>query len=288
MPVERQTARTAVLSAIAVLSNAGLPSPRADAELLAAHVLGVPRGRLLSASSAGPLSPEQSATLRRLVAERAARVPLQHLLGGAPFRHLELAVGPGVFIPRPETELLVDWGLGVAVERPLVVDLCSGSGAIALSVAAERPASTVIAVERSPAALAWLRRNVAAVAPRVRVVDGDVTDASILSTLDGQVDLVLCNPPYVPEGSAVDPEVAEHDPPEAVFGGTDGLALIPAIVACAARLLRGGGWLGVEHDVTHGSAVPELIRRQGGFDLVEDRADLAGRPRFAVARRLAH
>lgn len=284
-PVLRQTARSAVLSAIAVLSEAGLPSPRVDAELLAAHVLGVPRGRLLLA---GPLDAARRAELDRLVAARASRVPLQHLLGSAPFRHLELAVGPGVFIPRPETELLVEWGLAKVGADPVVVDLCSGSGAIALSVAVERPASVVYAVERAPEALAWLRRNVAAIAPRVRVVDGDVNDPSLLSTLDGQVDLVLCNPPYVPESSAVDPEVAEHDPHDAVFGGPDGLALIPAVVALAARLLRPGGWLGVEHDVSHGSAVRNLLLEHGDFDAVEDRDDLAGRPRFAIGRRLAN
>ena len=285
MPAGRQTARSAILSAITALSEAGLPSPRVDAELLVAHVLGVPRGRLVVA---GPLDPARQAELGRLVAARASRVPLQHLLGEAPFRHLTLAVGPGVFIPRPETELLVEWGLRMVGGAPLVVDLCSGSGAIALSVAGERPSSEVYAVERAPEALTWLRRNVAALGPRVRVVAGDVTDATLLSTLDGQVDLVLCNPPYVPESSAVDREVAEHDPHDAVFGGPDGLALIPAVVALAARLLRPGGWLGVEHDVGHHLAVPHLLLKHGDFDAVEDREDLAGRPRFAIGRRLAN
>jgi release factor glutamine methyltransferase len=276
---------------MAALSEAGLPSPRVDAELLVAHVLGVPRGRLVVA---GPLDATRQAELGRLVAVRASRVPLHHLLGVAQLRHRTLAVGPGVFIPRPETELLVEWGLGVVSAgragsaSPLVVDLCSGSGAIALSVADERPESVVYAVERAPEALSWLRRNVAAVAPGVRVVAGDVTDVTLLSTLDGQVDLVLCNPPYVPESSAVDPEVAEHDPHDAVFGGPDGLALIPAVVALAARLLRPGGWLGIEHDVDHGFAVPHLMQQHGNFDGVEDRNDLAGRPRFAIGRRLAN
>jgi release factor glutamine methyltransferase len=266
---------------VTVLSHAGVPSARVDAELLAAHVLGVPRGRL---PLAPPLDPQQRAQFERLVAARASRVPLQHLLGSAPFRSLELAVGPGVFIPRPETEQLVEWGLRVAGPAPLAVDLCSGSGAIALSVARELSRSTVYAVEQAESALLWLRRNVAALEPRVTVVAADVTDPATLSTLDGAVDLVLCNPPYVPSGAVVDPEVAEHDPAEAVFGGPDGLALIPGIVARSVALLRPGGWLGIEHDDTQGSAVPALLR-SAGFADVEDHRDLAGRPRFAVGRR---
>src|SRR5262249_50205581 len=147
-----------------------------------------------------------------LVTCRAARHPVQHLTGRAPFRWLELAVGPGVFIPRPETELLVGWGLAqlAGADRPLVVDLCSGTGAIALSIAHEHPGADVYAVEHQPEALEWLRRN-ASGAP-VAIVDGDVTDPATLSTMDGQVDLVLCNPPYVPVGTPVQPEVGEHDP----------------------------------------------------------------------------
>jgi len=224
----------------------------------------------------------QAVRFRRLTEARASRIPLQHLLGTAPFRGLDVAVGPGVFIPRPETELLVEWGLGEAGPEPLVVDLGSGSGAIALSFAVERPQSTVYAVERAPGALVWLRRNVATIAPRVRVVEGDLADPAVLTDLDGRVDLVLCNPPYVPTGAAVDAEVAEHDPAEAVFAGEDGMALIPAVVERAARLLRPGGWVGVEHDDSHGVAVPALLGRR--FVDVSDHTDLAGRPRFAVGR----
>jgi release factor glutamine methyltransferase len=257
-------------------------SPRVDAELLAAYVLGVPRSRL--ASSPG-LTPDQLAAYSRLVSLRAARVPLQHLTGTAPFRHLELAVGPGVFIPRPETELLVDWALSVLPSSSAVlVDLCAGSGAIALSVVAEAPGSTVYAVESSSSALAWLWRNVRSGGP-VSVVEGSVDDPSLLSTLDGQVDVVVCNPPYVPSGSVVPPEVSEHDPAEAVFGGPDGLAVIRSVVPLAARLLRPGGWLGIEHDDSHGVAVPELLLSHGGFSQVEDHRDLAGLPRFATAQR---
>jgi release factor glutamine methyltransferase len=278
----RESARASVLSAVTVLSGAGVPSAGVDAELIAAHVLGVPRSRL---PIAPPFDPEQRERFAGLIAARASRVPLQYLLGAAPFRSLELAVGPGVFIPRPETELLVEWGLAVAGEAPLAVDLCSGSGAIALSVAVELPKAKVYAVELAQSALVWLRRNVAALAPRVTVVAGDVTAGSTLSTLDGQVDLVLCNPPYVPEGTPVDPEVADHDPVEAVFGGADGLSLIPGVIARSYNLLRPGGWLGIEHDDTQGTAVPALLEAHGGFAEVAERRDLAGRPRFAVARR---
>jgi release factor glutamine methyltransferase len=277
--------RTAVSAAALALGTVGVASPRVDAELIAAHVLGVPRGRLALVPD---FDPEQRLRFQLLVDERLTRVPLQHLVGSAPFRELELAVGPGVFVPRPETELLVDWALRrVPRDDPVVVDLCSGSGAIALAVATEVPGSTVYCVERDPAALAWLRRNVAAVAPRVRVVEADIRSGAALSTLDGEVDLVLCNPPYVPEGTLVAPEVGEFDPHDAVFAGRDGLALMPAVAARAAALLRPGGWLAVEHDDSHGEAVPMVLSRHGGFADIADHRDLAGRPRFTVARRMA-
>jgi release factor glutamine methyltransferase len=269
--------------AVGVLSRAGIGSARVDAELLAAHVLGVPRGRLLLTPR---LTPEQARRFTELLAQRAERIPLQHLVGSAPFYRVELAVGPGVFIPRPETELLVEWGLGVLPGgSPTVVDLCSGSGAIALAVAHERPQATVYAVERDPAALEWLRRNAAR--HPIRIVAGDATDPSVLSTLDGSVDLVLCNPPYVPAGTHVPPEVAGHDPYSAVFAGPDGLDVIAPLVTRVATLLRPGGWFGVEHDDSHGQAVPDLLRAGGRFVDVADHPDLAGRPRFATALRAA-
>ncbi|KXK62366.1 protein-(glutamine-N5) methyltransferase, release factor-specific [Micromonospora rosaria] len=286
------------------LAAAGVEPARVEAELLVAHVLDVPRGRL---ALADPLGPDQLARLRALVHRRAAREPLQHLTGRAAFRHLELAVGPGVFVPRPETELLAGWGIGRAraatatrppagtvgaggtVTGPLVVDLCSGSGAIALAVAQEVPAARVVAVERSPEALVWLRRNVAERAAAgdrpVEVVVGDVTDPDLLAGLAGTVDVLLCNPPYVPRAVAVPPEVAGHDPDEAVFAGADGLAVIRPLVAVAARLLRPGGGLGVEHDDSHGRVVPDLFAADGRFTDVGDHADLAGRPRYATASR---
>jgi release factor glutamine methyltransferase len=268
-------------AAAADLAKAGVESPRVDAELLVSHVLGVSRGRLLLIDSirAGDL-----ARFRELVARRRERIPLQHLLGTAAFRHVELAVGDGVFVPRPETELLAGWGVERTGAGAVVVDLCSGSGAIAVAIADETRAGRVIAVERSAAALPWLRRNASAY-PMIEVVAGDVTDSDLLSELHGAVDVLLCNPPYVPDGTAVPPEVAEHDPAEAVFGGGDGLAVIRPVIELAAALLRPGGALGIEHDDVHGEAVPELLRADGRFDEVTAHDDLTGRPRYATARR---
>lgn len=300
-------ATAAVVRAAEVLAAAGVPSPRVDAELLAAHVLEVPRGRLVLA---GGFAPDRLARFDALVARRADRVPLQHLTGAAPFGRLELAVGPGVFVPRPETELLAEWALAAlggsvpASAQPargssgasrvggaprVVVDLCSGIGALALAVAHQRPHARVYAVERASRALVFLRRNAAARvvagdAP-VEVVAGDATDPAVLAALDGTVDVLVCNPPYVPDGVPVPAEVAGHDPAEAVFAGPDGLAVIRPVIARAAALLRPGGWLGLEHDDTHAAAVPGLLRRDGRFTDVADHRDLAGRPRFVTARR---
>ncbi|GIF03093.1 peptide chain release factor N(5)-glutamine methyltransferase [Actinoplanes siamensis] len=268
-------------SASAELSAAGVPSPRVDAELLAAYVLDVPRSRLVLIDT---MRAAERDRFRELVAARAERVPLQHLVGTAAFRHVELAVGDGVFVPRPETELLAGWGIERTAPGATVVDLCSGSGAIAVSVADESRASRVLAVERSPAALPWLRRNAAGF-PAVTVVEGDVNDPDLLSDLHGQVDVLLCNPPYVPDGTVVPPEVSDHDPAEAVFGGADGLSVIRPVIELAAALLKPGGWVGVEHDDVHGAAVPELFRADGRFAGVTAHEDLTGRPRYATARR---
>ncbi|MBQ0894029.1 peptide chain release factor N(5)-glutamine methyltransferase [Micromonospora sp. U56] len=287
---ERERPSLAVTRATRALTAAGVESARAEAELLAAYVLDVPRGRLALADG---FTAAQKKRFEALVARRADREPLQHLTGRAGFRHLELAVGPGVFVPRPETELLAGWGIEVARSRPapLVVDLCSGSGAIALAVAQEVPAARVVAVERSPATLEWLRRNAAERAAAgdrpIEVVAADVTDPELLAALVGEVDVLLCNPPYVPRAVAVPPEVAGHDPDEAVFGGTDGLSVIRPVLARAGDLLRPGGALGVEHDDTHGAAVPALLAADGRYVDVAEHRDLAGRSRFATAYRRA-
>jgi release factor glutamine methyltransferase len=271
-----------------VLAPAGIASPRVDAELLLAHLLGVRRSALALVSGV----PESVADeARALARERAAGVPLQHLLGTAAFRHLELAVGPGVFIPRPETELILELAAAELAQAHTVVDLCAGSGAIGLSVAKEYPQAQVIAVEASPDALGWLTRNAerqSALGDRpLRVVAGDVAEPALLAELAGGVDVVLSNPPYVPERvrAQLSVEVC-HDPDEALFAGPDGLALMPAVLAAAARLLRPGGLVVIEHDDSHGEAVPDLLAAHGLFDRVADHHDLTGRPRFASARRL--
>ncbi|MEV0680797.1 peptide chain release factor N(5)-glutamine methyltransferase [Actinosynnema sp. NPDC050436] len=282
----RHPLRLAVLDAERMLAAAGVGSPRADAELLAAHVLGVERSRL-------PLiplvDPPVVDALHRLVRERVTRTPLQHITGWAHLGGLDLDVGPGVFIPRPETELLLEWALSTVAGAPLVVDLCTGSGALALAVAHRLPGATVHAVERDPVALAWARRNadlrVEAGDTPIRLHSGDVTAPGVLTDLEGAVDLVVCNPPYVPEGTAVPPEVADHDPHDAVFSGADGLDVIRHVVALSARLLKPGGHVAIEHDDTHGEAVPALLSARRVLTDVRDHADLAGRPRFATARR---
>ena len=263
--------------AVSALVDAGVDSPRTDAELLAAHVLGIGRGRLALVDT---VRADEAERLAELIARRARRIPLQHLIGTAAFRHLDLAVGPGVFIPRPETELLAGWGIERTAPGATVVDLCSGSGAIACAVADEARPGRVIAVERSPEALVWLRRNAG---EAVEVVEADVTDADLLRELDGTVDVLLCNPPYVPDGIRVPAEVAVHDPVEAVFGGGDGLVVIRPVIALATRLLRTGGAIGIEHDDTQGVAVPDLLRADGRFAEVTEHTDLTGRPRYATA-----
>lgn len=260
------------------LAAAGIDSPRVDAELLLAHALGVERSRLSTVD--GPVP----AYFDELVERRVKREPLQYIVGRAAFRYLDLAVGPGVFVPRPETELLVDTVRPTLGPTPTVVDLCSGSGALALAVADELPGARVYAVERSAAALTWLRRN--ASGTEVTVVEGDVADPALLAQLRGRVDAVLSNPPYVPNATAVAPEV-RADPDEAVFAGADGLALIPDVIARAAQLLRPGGRFAMEHDDTHGETVPALLRETGEWRDVADHRDLAGRPRYVSAVRAA-
>jgi release factor glutamine methyltransferase len=286
--VSRQPLRLAIMEAERALADAGLPSPRVDAEFLAAHVLGVERGKLLMR----PLvEPEQVAELDALVKRRAAREPLQHLLGATVFGPATVAVGRGVFTPRPETELLLEWGLAQLADRPdpLVVDLCTGSGALAIAVSASRPDAVVHAVEADAAALTWARRNiadhVAAGGTPITLHHADVRSPDLLLELEAHVDLVLCNPPYVPDGVELPPEVTDWDPPVAVFAGPDGLDVIRPVIANSVPLLRYGGALAIEHDDLHGEVVPALLRRRKVLGDVEEHHDLAGRPRFATARR---
>jgi release factor glutamine methyltransferase len=278
----------AVAAAAAELAAAGVPSPGYDAAELAAHLLGIRRSAL---AVAPPLTHAQRARYADLVGQRADRVPLQHLTGITGFRYLDLAVGPGVFVPRPETELLAGWAVDRARERtdPVVVDLCSGSGAIALAVGYEAPAARVWAVELDRSALAWAERNVAARAAAgdrpVTLLRADAADPDLLAELAGAVDVITANPPYIPDGASVDVEVAEHDPPAALWGGPDGLRVVRAIERTAARLLRPGGHLGIEHADQQGGSVPAVLLRTGAWTGVEDHPDLNHRPRYTTAVR---
>ena len=199
---------------------------------------------------------------------------------------MDLQVGPGVFIPRPETEALLEWALAQPLPRqPVIVDLCTGSGALAVALAASVAGARVIAVDDDPAALEYARRNTVATA--VQLVRADVTDPRLLPELVGSVDLLVANPPYIPDGSVLQPEVSQHDPHHALFGGHDGMAVIGPIVRRAADLLRPGALLAVEHDDTTAQECVELVQRAGGFAEVTAQRDLTGRPRFVTARRSA-
>jgi release factor glutamine methyltransferase len=288
--VTGQPLRPLLREAERILADAGVGSPRVDAELLAAHTLGLDRGRLPMIPAVDPPTAD---LFRQLVLRRAKREPLQHLTGEAAMGGVTVSVGPGVFVPRPETELLLVWGLEMLQGRkaPVAVDLCTGSGVLAVALANARPDATVHAIERDPAALSWARRNASdrAAAGDTPIVlhSGDVTDPGPLADLEGTVDLVLCNPPYVPAGTEVPPEVADHDPPDAVFAGPDGLAVIRPVVPMAARLLRPGGAVAIEHDERHAGEVLALLSSHPALTGVRGHPDLAGRPRFATASRIS-
>ncbi|SOX55363.1 peptide chain release factor N(5)-glutamine methyltransferase [Mycobacterium ahvazicum] len=275
--------RRAIDSAAAVLAEAGIDSARWDAEELAAHVAGAERGRLTLVES---IDDEFLVRYHDIVAARSRRVPLQHLTGTAAFGPVLLHVGPGVFIPRPETEAILEWAVARRLDAaPVIVDLCTGSGALAVALARHRPTARVIAIDDSDAALDYARRNVEGTA--VELVRADVTEQGLLPELDGRVDLVVANPPYVPDDVALDPEVAQYDPAHAVFGGPDGMTVISAVVDLAGRWLRPGGVFAVEHDDTTSSRTVELIECTGFFEDVRARQDLTGRPRFVTACRSA-
>ncbi len=286
----RPALRAALRTVAAELSAAGVPSPRNDAALLAGHVLAMSPGEVAAAAVLGvTLTADQARRLERLAACRAERVPLQHLTGQAGFRGLTLAVGPGVFVPRPETEVTAQLAIEALGGDPsYLVDLCTGSGAIAVAVAAERPATRVWAVEVSPEALAYARENLArtGLADRVTLVAGDARQAlPDLAPIDGRVDVVTCNPPYIPPDAVpVDPEVRDHDPELALYGGgPDGLDLPVALAARALRLVRPGGLLVMEHADGQWPTLATALAGQGWVELA-DHADLAGRSRVATAR----
>jgi release factor glutamine methyltransferase len=290
--------KTALAGAQKRLQTAGVSSPAADAHLLTAYALRVDRRELTHRVVLGYVLAEAEATeLEELLTRRAERVPLQHLIGVTGFRNLELAVGPGVFIPRAETELSAGLAIDAAsalvragVVEPLVVDLCTGSGAIALSVADEVPSARVVAVELDPEAVVWAQHNVErlGLGARVDLRAGDAirSDSHVLADLAGTVDVLVANPPYIPpDAEPTEPEVRDHDPVLALYGGgDDGLATARGVVAAALRLLKPDGVFVMEHGDQQGPGTRALVAGPGWTDVVTMR-DLAGRDRALFARR---
>ncbi|HVB45705.1 MAG TPA: peptide chain release factor N(5)-glutamine methyltransferase [Streptosporangiaceae bacterium] len=276
-----------IVAAVVRLAEAGVESPRTDAELMAAYRHGVARTALHLVADA-----DFDPRFWDDVARREAREPLQHITGVAYFRYLDLEVGPCVFVPRPETEVMTGWAIDrlteMDVAEPVVVDLGAGSGAIALAIAQEVPRAQVHAVEGDPLARQWTERNIArcaAAAPhtagRVTLHPGDFEDA--LTELDGTVDLVVSNPPYIPVGAQVPPEVGEYEPTAALFSGPDGLDAIRVVERVARRLLRHGGVVAVEHGSPQGAAVYWVFAEENGWRQTRNHSDLTGLDRFVTA-----
>lgn len=280
------TLRSALADAELRLQACGVESARHDVEEIAAYLLGCTRGQLVTRLT-GPVP----VAFADLVGHRGDRIPLQHITGRAGFRHEVLAVGPGVFIPRPETEVVAGWAIDLAgsmqrdSRRCVVVDLCAGSGAIAAAVAGELPWTEVHAVEADPAAIPWLRHNLRKTSVFVHHQDVD----GCLPEMGDEVDVAISNPPYIPDGSVpVDPEVARYDPPRALWGGPDGLDVIRTVASTAARLLRPGGVAVVEHADTQAEGALAVFAAAGCWTEIEDHRDLAGRDRFVTARLAGH
>lgn len=277
------------------LDDAGVPTPRVDALLLIAHVLGLSRGEVEAQVLLGrSLTPDERARCDALITRRAAREPLQHIVGVAPFRHLELEVGPGVFVPRPETEFVTQVALEALEEhargrqptdqRRRVVDLCTGSGAIALAIASEQPDVDVWGIELSEDALHWALRNLNRLGtPNAIIEHGDA--ATALPELDGTVALVVSNPPYIPSDAIPrDPEVQLFDPELALYGGSDGLEVVRAVSVSARRLLEPGGSVVIEHGEFQGQEVANILESDG-FTQVHTLQDLTERDRVTLGRR---
>ncbi|WP_424445490.1 peptide chain release factor N(5)-glutamine methyltransferase [Microbacterium sp. CH-015] len=254
------------------LAAAGVPTPDVDAELVAGHVFGLSRGELAAASLRGDAAGDGGrdagdlAAFAELIERRAAREPLQHLTGTAPFRHLELRVGPGVFVPRPETEMVAQLAIdalrATADAEPIAVDLGTGSGAIALAMATEVPHARVHAAENSVDAFIWAKENFARIAPHARLAFIDLAEA--FGELDGTVSVLVSNPPYVPAAAIPrDPEVRFWDPPAALYGGADGLDVVRTLSRVGLRLLRPGGTLVIEHGEWQGEPIRELLAADG-------------------------
>lgn len=269
--------------------RAGIASAVADAELLISHVTGWTRGEVAAQAFMGAVLDDASMTrLEPLAARRESREPLQHITGEAPFRNLVLSVGPGVLVPRPETELVAEWAIdalrAVPSREPRAVDLGSGTGALALAIATEVPYSRVWAIERSVTAAEWAAKNIARWGDdRVTLIRGDAADAA--PELDGTIDVVVANPPYIPDAEIpVDPEVSGFDPADALYGGDDGLRDIRIFLARAAALLRVGGTLVMEHGDRQGSDVRRLAT-EVGFRMTATHTDLLHRERALTATR---
>ena len=268
------------------LAAAGVATPDVDARILLEAATGRSRAQLLIMDT---VDDEAARRYRTMIARRARREPLQHITGVAHFRHVSLQVGPGVFVPRPETEVMAGWAVDRLLEidgrTPIAVDLCTGSGAIARSLADEVPGARLYAIELSEDAAGWAARNLADTGVDLRV--GDM--ATAFSELDGSVDVVVCNPPYIPlvAWESVQAEARDHDPQLALFSGDDGLDAIRVLTRVAARLLRRGGWVGVEHAEVQAESVPALFSGHGSYGQVRDHRDLSGRPRFTTARRVS-
>lgn len=289
MPPDSVPLGDALRRAAARLGAAGVNDAQVDAELLAAHVRGTGRGAIQAAAVRGDaLTAEEAARLEDMVARRATRVPLQHLTGSAPFRHLELRVGPGVFVPRPETEMVAQLAIdalsAAASPSPIAVDLGTGSGAIALAMATEVPHAQVFAAENSVDAFVWTTENFAHVAAQnARLAFIDLERA--FPELDGRVSVVASNPPYVPdEAIPRDPEVRFFDPPEALYGGPDGLDVVRVLSRTGLRLAHPGGTIVIEHGEWQGAAVRDLLTADG-WRAASTHPDLTMRDRATTAVR---
>jgi release factor glutamine methyltransferase len=279
---------------IRLLGESGIQDPQVDAELLVGHVLEASRGQIQAMAITGrEVSVEEAAVIGEALLRRAAREPLQHISGIAYFRSLELRVGPGVFVPRPETEFvaglaidaLQSFVLGIsAAEGPIGIDLGTGSGAIALAMATEVPHARVIAVENSEAAFVWTRQNFESVnAENARLIFTDLAVA--VPELDGSVSVVISNPPYIPLGAIPrDPEVRLFDPEHALYGGVDGLDIVRQVSRTGLRLLHSGGALIMEHGELQGDAIRDLLVADGWRATATHR-DLTGRDRATTAVR---
>ena len=278
--------RPAVLLARAAARLADCDSPTAQARILLAHVMGTDQAGLWTLDRVAPADADR---FDALVERRRAGERLQHLTGLAWFRTVSVRVGPGVFVPRPETELVAGWAIDrlsdlvAAGQRPVVVEAGTGSAAIAKAIATEVPETDVHACELDEGAYGFARDNLTGAG--VELALGDL--ATAFGELRGAVDLVISNPPYIPltAWESVTPEVRDHDPALALWSGEDGLDAMRALAAAAASWLRPGGWVVAEHAEVQEEAAPAVFVADGRFGRVRDHRDLNDRPRFVTARR---